>query len=60
VVEYLNGNLRKALAEPEVQKRLAALGGGAAPTSPEEMRRQVQEEIDRWTKLVSSRNLQRN
>ncbi len=60
VVEYLNRNLRKALAEPEVQKRLAALGGGAAPTSPEEMRRQVQEEIDRWKKLVSSRNLQRN
>jgi tripartite-type tricarboxylate transporter receptor subunit TctC len=60
VVEYLNRNLRKALAEPEVQKRLAALGGGAAPTSPEEMRHQVQEEIDRWKKLVSSRNLQRN
>jgi tripartite-type tricarboxylate transporter receptor subunit TctC len=60
VVETLNKNLRKALAEPEVEKRLAALGGGAAPSSPEEMRRQVQEEIERWKRLVTSRNLQRN
>jgi tripartite-type tricarboxylate transporter receptor subunit TctC len=60
VVDFLNNNLRKALAEAEVQKRLAALGGGAAPSSPEEMRRQVREEIERWKKLVASRNLQRN
>jgi tripartite-type tricarboxylate transporter receptor subunit TctC len=60
VVEFLNHNLRKALAEAEVQKRLAALGGGAAPSSPDDMRRQVREEIERWKKLVASRNLQRN
>jgi tripartite-type tricarboxylate transporter receptor subunit TctC len=59
-VDALNRNLRKALAEPEVQKRLAALGGGAAPSSPDEMRRQVQEEIERWKKLVASRSIQRN
>jgi tripartite-type tricarboxylate transporter receptor subunit TctC len=60
VVQRLNSELRKALGEPEVQKRLAALGGGAAPSSPDDMRRQVQEEIERWKKLVASRNLQRN
>jgi tripartite-type tricarboxylate transporter receptor subunit TctC len=59
-VDTLNRNLRKALAEPEVQKRLAALGGGAAPSSPDEMRLQVQEEIERWKKLVASRSIQRN
>jgi tripartite-type tricarboxylate transporter receptor subunit TctC len=60
VVDSLNRNLRKTLAVPEVQQRLAALGGGAAPVSPEEMRRQVQTEIERWKKLVESRGIQRN
>jgi tripartite-type tricarboxylate transporter receptor subunit TctC len=60
VVESLNKNLRKALAEPEVQKRLAALGGGAAPVTPEQMREQVQAEIERWKKLVDSRGIRRN
>jgi tripartite-type tricarboxylate transporter receptor subunit TctC len=60
VVDSLNRNLRKTLAVPEVQQRLAARGGGAAPVSPEEMRRQVQTEIERWKKLVESRGIQRN
>ena len=60
VVQRLNSDLRKALAEPEVQKRLAALGGGAAPVTPDEMRRQVETEIERWKKLVDSRGIQRN
>jgi tripartite-type tricarboxylate transporter receptor subunit TctC len=60
VVDSLNANLRKVLAEPEVQKRLAALGGGAAPVSPAQMRSQVQAEVERWSKLVASRGLQRN
>jgi tripartite-type tricarboxylate transporter receptor subunit TctC len=60
VVEKLNSSLRKTLAEPEVQKRLAALGGGAAPVAPEQMREQVQTEIERWKKLVASRGIQRN
>jgi tripartite-type tricarboxylate transporter receptor subunit TctC len=60
VIDSLNENLRKALAQPEVQKRLAALGGGAAPVSPDEMRRQVAAEIERWKKLVDSRGIQRN
>ncbi len=60
IIESLNRNLRKVLAEPEVQQRLAALGGGAAPVSPAEMRQQVQVEIERWKKLVAERNIQRN
>ena len=60
VVDSLNKNLRKVLAEPEVQQRLSALGGGAAPVTPDEMRRQVETEIERWKKLVASRGIQRN
>ena len=59
VVDTLNKHLRKVLAEPEVEKRLAALGGGAAPVSPEQMRQQVQAEIDRWKKLVDARRIER-
>ncbi len=60
VVQKLNSDLRKALSEPDVQKRLAALGGGAAPVSPEEMRAQVDSEIERWKRLVAERNIPRN
>jgi tripartite-type tricarboxylate transporter receptor subunit TctC len=60
IVDSLNKNLRKTLAVPEVQQRLAALGGGAAPVSPEQMREQVQTEIERWKKLVADRDIQRN
>ena len=60
VVQKLNSELRKVLAEPEVQQRLAALGGGAAPVTPEQMREQVQTEIERWKKLVESRGIPRN
>jgi tripartite-type tricarboxylate transporter receptor subunit TctC len=60
VVARINQELRKVLAEPEVQKRLAALGGGAAPVSPEQMRSQVQVEQERWKRLVETRKIERN
>ena len=59
IVNRLNAQLRKALEAPEVKKRLAALGGGAAPVSPAEMREQVATEIERWQRLVQSRKIQR-
>ena len=59
IVNRLNAELRKALAEPEVQKRLAALGGNAAPASPAEMREQVATEIGRWQRLVELRRIER-
>ena len=60
VIQKLNADLRKVLSEPEVQKRLAALGGGAAPVSPAQMRDQVRSEIERWKKLVADRHIPRN
>jgi tripartite-type tricarboxylate transporter receptor subunit TctC len=59
IVERLNRELRKVLDEAEVQKRLAALGGGSAPISPDLMRAQVQTEVERWKKLVESRGIER-
>ena len=59
IVERLNRELRKVLDEQEVQKRLSALGGGSAPTSPDLMRAQVQTEVERWKKLVDSRRIEK-
>jgi tripartite-type tricarboxylate transporter receptor subunit TctC len=59
VVQRLNADLRKVLAVPEVQQRLATLGGAAAPISPEQMRQQVQTEVERWQRLVDSRSIER-
>jgi tripartite-type tricarboxylate transporter receptor subunit TctC len=59
VVQRLNTELRAVLAEPEVQQRLATLGGGAAPVAPEAMRSQVAGEIERWKTLVDTRRIER-
>jgi tripartite-type tricarboxylate transporter receptor subunit TctC len=59
VLERLNRELRAALDLPDVRKRLADLGGAAAPVAPEAMRVQVEREIARWSKLVQSRSIER-
>ena len=59
VLERLNRDLRAALDMPDVRKRLADLGGAAAPVAPEVMRAQVEREIARWNVLVDSRKIER-
>ena len=59
VVERLVRDLHRVLGEPEVQKRLAELGGAAAPIRPDTMRAQVESEIKRWNQLVDSRRIER-
>jgi len=59
VLERLNRDLRAALDMPDVRKRLADLGGAAAPVAPEVMRAQVEREIARWSRLVDSRKIER-
>ncbi|MBH1964938.1 MAG: tripartite tricarboxylate transporter substrate binding protein [Comamonadaceae bacterium] len=59
VVDRLNTELRAVLAEPATAERFAQLGGVPAPSSPEEMRSRVQREIDRWTRVVKLRNIER-
>jgi tripartite-type tricarboxylate transporter receptor subunit TctC len=59
IVDRLNKEIRSALSDSEVQKRLSGLGGGAAPVSPEQMRTQVAAEIERWRQLVDARRIER-
>lgn len=59
VVERLNRELRRVLGQPDMQKRLADLGGAAAPVTPDAMRARVASEIGHWQRLVDSRGIER-
>lgn len=59
IIDRLNRELRAVLAEPATAERFAQLGGVPAPSSPDEMRSRVQREVDRWTRVVKLRNIER-
>lgn len=59
IVDRLNRDVRRVLAEPDVQKRFADLGGSAAPSTPDELRKQVEAEIVRWQQTVETRRIER-
>ena len=51
IVDRLNGELRKALAIPEVGRGLEAIGE-LKPTTPEDMRGRVAGELKTWIRIV--------
>jgi tripartite-type tricarboxylate transporter receptor subunit TctC len=59
VVERVNREVRGFLAEPATAERFAQLGGTPAPSSPEEMRKRVDTEVQRWTRIVALRKIER-
>lgn len=59
VIDRLNAEVRAVLELPEVRQRIAGLGGLPSPSTPEEMRRRVEREIARWTRLVELKNIER-
>ena len=58
VVERLNREVRRALASPDVGARFAEWGGVPTASSPEEMRRLVSSEIEKWKNVVAARKLE--
>jgi tripartite-type tricarboxylate transporter receptor subunit TctC len=60
VVDRLNAELRKAIANPDVKSKLEAMGGDARATTPEEMKALVQRQYDTWKKLATEANLSIN
>jgi tripartite-type tricarboxylate transporter receptor subunit TctC len=52
VVRKINGDVRKALAEPAVKQRLANLGNDPMDMSPEEFARFVRSEIGDYQQVV--------
>ena len=54
IVERLNRAVNDALADPEVQAKLAQLGGTLIPGTPEDFGKLLADETDKWAKVVKA------
>ncbi len=55
VVEKINAEVQRAVARPELQKRLIAVGMEPPPSvGPEQVREFIQNDIARWTRFVAA------
>jgi tripartite-type tricarboxylate transporter receptor subunit TctC len=57
IVVRMNQEIRRALALPDVQKRLAEGGNIAQFSTPQEFRDLVESEIERWSKVIEAANI---
>jgi len=57
IVGRINTELRKVLAQPDVEKKLADLGGQAAPSSPEQFRDRVAHDIQEFDGIMKARHI---
>jgi tripartite-type tricarboxylate transporter receptor subunit TctC len=60
VVDKIQADTAKVLADPEVQAALAAQGMTTIGNTPAEMATQIAEESKKWARVVSNRNLKAN
>ncbi len=60
IVARLNAEIHKALADPEVKERLAALGAEVSPGTPQELATLVRTEHERYGKLIREANIKAN
>jgi tripartite-type tricarboxylate transporter receptor subunit TctC len=54
VIEKVNAEVNRMLADPKMRERLAELGGAPIPGTPEDFGRVIQMETDKWAKVVVS------
>jgi tripartite-type tricarboxylate transporter receptor subunit TctC len=54
IVDKLNADIRKVLADPEASQLMHKAGVEVATSTPEEFQALLQEELDRWGKVVKS------
>ena len=52
IVATINGEMRKALRDPGMQKSMQTIGALPRPNSPEEFTRLIQEDHARWGRIV--------
>ncbi len=57
LVQRLNADFRKLLADPEIAKRLVEFGIEPTPNSPEEFEAFIRSEIARWTRVAKAANI---
>jgi tripartite-type tricarboxylate transporter receptor subunit TctC len=56
-VARLNRELKEILAAPEVRTAFETQGMDPATSSPEEFRRLVEQDADRWARLIKSQGI---
>jgi tripartite-type tricarboxylate transporter receptor subunit TctC len=54
IVEKVNAEVNRALADPKMRERLAELGGHPIPGTPEDFGRVVASEVEKWSKVVTA------
>jgi tripartite-type tricarboxylate transporter receptor subunit TctC len=57
VIEFLNREIIKSMALPDVKARLLALGFEPVGSTPTEFSKQVEIELEKWTKVVRASNI---
>jgi tripartite-type tricarboxylate transporter receptor subunit TctC len=57
ILVKVNGDIVKALSDPEVKKRLLEAGAEAAPGTPEQFGAFLKGEIAKWGKVVKDANI---
>lgn len=57
LVQRLNADFRKLLAQPEIAKRLVEFGIAPVGNSPEEFEAFIRSEIARWSKVAKAANI---
>jgi tripartite-type tricarboxylate transporter receptor subunit TctC len=60
VVDRIQADTAKVLADPEVQAALAAQGMTVVGSTPAEMAAQIADESRKWARVVANRNLKAN
>jgi tripartite-type tricarboxylate transporter receptor subunit TctC len=57
IVDRLNGELRRILELPDIKQWLADTGVLAAPSSPEELQRRVETEIELYSRIAEANGI---
>jgi tripartite-type tricarboxylate transporter receptor subunit TctC len=52
VLKRLHGELLRAIAAPDMRERLATAALEPAPTTPEQFRKMIAEELQRWSRVM--------
>lgn len=58
IIDRLNAEVRKALAERETHQRFVELGGAPGASTPAEMRSFIEREIAKWRRVISLRKIE--
>jgi tripartite-type tricarboxylate transporter receptor subunit TctC len=57
IIGKLNSEINAALADPRVKARFADLGGVVLPGSPADFGRLIQDETEKWAKVIKAANV---